>query len=93
MRDHNPLISRQTQILYHSATKALQFIWHKNQINYAHLKHLKVWYTQPRTHDLSLGKTLAAAGHVTHQKFGARGGVGKVLNYIYMLPGGYSLKT
>jgi hypothetical protein len=24
---------------------------------------------QPRTQDLSLGKTLAAAGHVPHQKF------------------------
>ena len=35
---------------------------------------------QPRTHDLSLGKTLAAAGHVPRQKFSARGGVGKVSN-------------
>ena len=26
---------------------------------------------QPRTQDLSLGKTLAAAGHVPHQKFSA----------------------
>jgi hypothetical protein len=42
--------------------------------------------TQPRTQDLSLGKTLAAAGHVPHQKFSARGGVGKVSNYINMLP-------
>ena len=25
-------------------------------------------FSQPRTHDLSLGKTLAAAGHVPHQK-------------------------
>jgi hypothetical protein len=41
----------------------------------------------------SLGKTLAAAGHVPHQKFSARGGVGKVSNYINMLPVGYSLKT
>ena len=40
---------------------------------------------QPRTQDLSLGKTLAAAGHVPHQKFSARGGVGKVSNYINML--------
>jgi hypothetical protein len=48
---------------------------------------------QPRTQDLSLGKTLAAAGHVPHQKSIARGGVGKVLNYINMLPVGYSLKT
>jgi hypothetical protein len=48
---------------------------------------------QPRTQDLSLGKTLAAAGHVPHQKFSARGGVGKVSNYINMLPVGYSLKT
>jgi hypothetical protein len=38
---------------------------------------------------LSLGKTLAAAGHVPHQKFSARGGVGKVSNYINMLPVGY----
>jgi hypothetical protein len=50
-------------------------------------------WSQPRTHDLSLGKTLAAAGHVPHQKFSARGGVGKVSNYINMLPVGYSLKT
>ena len=42
--------------------------------------------SQPRTQDLSLGKTLAAAGHVPHQKFSARGGVGKVSNYINMLP-------
>ena len=48
---------------------------------------------QPRTQDLSLGKTLAVAGHVSHQKFSARGGVGKVSNYINMLPVGYSLKT
>jgi hypothetical protein len=48
---------------------------------------------QLRTQDLSLGKTLAAAGHVPHQKFNARGGVGKVSNYINMLPVGYSLKT
>jgi hypothetical protein len=48
---------------------------------------------QPRTQVLSLGKTLAAAGHVPHQKLSARGGVGKVLNYINMLPVGYSLKT
>ena len=33
--------------------------------------------TQPRTQDLSLGKTLAAAGHVPHQKFSARGVWGK----------------
>jgi hypothetical protein len=32
---------------------------------------------QPRTQDLSLGKTLAAAGHVPHQKFNARGVWGK----------------
>ena len=48
---------------------------------------------QPRTQDLSLGKTLAAAGHVPHQKFSARGGVGKVSNYINIIPVGYSLKT
>jgi hypothetical protein len=48
---------------------------------------------QPRTQDLSLGKTLAAAGHVPHQKFSARGGVGKVSNYINILPMEYSLKT
>ena len=48
---------------------------------------------QPRSQDLSLGKTLAAAGHVPHQKFSARGGVGEVSNYINMLPVGYSLKT
>ena len=47
---------------------------------------------QPRTQDLSLGKTLAAAGHVPHQKFSARGGVAKVSNYINMLTVGYSLK-
>jgi hypothetical protein len=47
---------------------------------------------QPRTQDLSLGKTLAAAGHVLRQKFCARGGVGKVSNYINMLPAEYSLK-
>jgi hypothetical protein len=49
--------------------------------------------SQPRTQDLSLGKTLAAAGHVPHQKFNAQGGVGKVSNYINMLPVGYSLKN
>jgi hypothetical protein len=49
---------------------------------------------QPRTQHLSLGKTLAAAGHVPHQKFSARGCFGKVSNYINMLPVGYqSLKT
>jgi hypothetical protein len=32
---------------------------------------------QPRTQDLSLGKTLAAAGHVPRPIFSARGGVGK----------------
>ena len=37
----------------------------------------KRYQPQPRTQDLSLGKTLAAAGHVPHQKFRARGGVGK----------------
>jgi hypothetical protein len=36
---------------------------------------------QPRTQDLSLGKTLAAAGHVPRPIFSARGGVGKVSNY------------
>ena len=46
------------------------------------------WLGQPRTQDLSLGKTLAAAGHVPHQKFSARGGVVKVSNYINMLPVG-----
>jgi hypothetical protein len=44
--------------------------------------------TQPRTQDLSLGKTLAAAGHVPRPIFSARGGVGKVSNYINMLPVG-----
>jgi hypothetical protein len=44
-------------------------------------------YQQPRTQDLSLGKTLAAAGHVPRPKFSARGGVVKVSNY--MLPVGY----
>jgi hypothetical protein len=39
------------------------------------------------------GKDLAVAGHVPHQKFRARGGVGKVSNYINMLPVGYSLKN
>ena len=34
-------------------------------------------HQQPRTQDLSLGKTLAAAGHVPHQKFSARGRVGE----------------
>jgi hypothetical protein len=34
------------------------------------------------------GKTLAAAGHVPHQQFSARGGVRKVSNYINMLPVG-----
>jgi hypothetical protein len=48
---------------------------------------------QPRTQDLSLGKTLAAAGHVPHQKFNARGGVGKVSNYINMLPVGLRIIT
>ena len=43
---------------------------------------------QPRTQDLSLGKTLAAAGHVPRPIFSARGGVGKVSNYINMLPVG-----
>ena len=33
---------------------------------------------QPRTQDLSLGKTMAAAGHVPRPKFSARGGVVKV---------------
>ena len=42
---------------------------------------------QPRTQDLSLGKTLAVAGHVPRPKFSARGGVVKVSNY--MLPVGY----
>jgi hypothetical protein len=56
-------------------------------------KMFKQLYKQPRTQDISLGKTLAAAGHVPHQKFSARGGVGKVSNYINMLPVGYSLKT
>jgi hypothetical protein len=50
-------------------------------------------HLQPRTQDLSLGKTLAAAGHVPHQKFSAGGGVGKVSNYINRLPVEYSLKT
>ena len=44
--------------------------------------------TQHRTQDLSLGKTLAAAGHVPRSIFSARGGVGKVSNYINMLPVG-----
>jgi hypothetical protein len=44
---------------------------------------------QPRTQDLSLGKTLAAAGHVLRQKFSDRGGVGKVSNYINMLFANY----
>ena len=48
---------------------------------------------QPRTQDLSLGKTLAGAGHVPHQKCSARGGVGKVSNYINAFPVGYSLIT
>jgi hypothetical protein len=48
---------------------------------------------QLRTQDLSLGKTLAGAGHVPHQQFSSRGGVRKVSNYINMLPVGYSLKT
>jgi hypothetical protein len=48
---------------------------------------------EPRTQDISVGKTLAAAGNVPSQKFGARGGVGKVSNYINMLPVEYSLKT
>ena len=43
--------------------------------------------------DLSLGKTLTAAGHVPRLKFSARRGVGKVSNYINMLPVEYSLKT
>jgi hypothetical protein len=30
-----------------------------------------LFYYQPRTQDLSLGKTLAAAGHVPYQKFSA----------------------
>ena len=34
---------------------------------------------------------MAAAGHVPHQKCSARGGVGKVSNYINMLPVGYVL--
>jgi hypothetical protein len=42
---------------------------------------------QPRTQHLSLGKTLAAAGHVPRPKFSAREGVVKVSNY--MLPVGY----
>jgi hypothetical protein len=46
-------------------------------------------FDQPRTQDLSLGKTLAAAGHVPRPKFSARGGVGKVSNYSNMLPVGY----
>jgi hypothetical protein len=37
----------------------------------------------------SLGKTLVAAGHMPRPKFCARGGVGKVSNYIDMLPAGY----
>ena len=37
---------------------------------------------QPRTQDLSFGKTLVAAGHVPCPKFSARGCVGKVSNYI-----------
>jgi hypothetical protein len=36
---------------------------------------------------------LVAVGNVPRQKFGARGCVGKVSNYINMLPVGYSLKT
>jgi hypothetical protein len=32
---------------------------------------------QPCTQDLSLGKTLAAAGHMPRQKFSARGGCGQ----------------
>jgi hypothetical protein len=44
---------------------------------------------QPRTQDLSLGKTLAAPGHVPRPKFSARGGVVKVSNY--MLPVGYNM--
>jgi hypothetical protein len=42
---------------------------------------------QPRTQDLSLGKTLAAAGHVPCPKFSGRGAVVKVSNY--MLQVGY----
>jgi hypothetical protein len=34
--------------------------------------------TQPRSQDLSMGKTLAAAGHMPRQKFSTQGGVGKV---------------
>ena len=47
----------------------------------------KLAHYQPRTQDLSLGKTLAAAGHVPRPKFSARGCVVKVSNY--MLPVGY----
>jgi hypothetical protein len=45
-------------------------------------KRIKDVNTQPRTQDLSLGKTLAATGHVPRPKFSARGGVVKVSNDI-----------
>jgi hypothetical protein len=54
----------------------------ENRVYFGAIKEI----AQPRTQDLSLGKTLAAAGHVLHQKFSARGGVGKESNYINMLP-------
>ena len=49
---------------------------------------LQHFHRQPRTQDLSLGKTLAAAGHVPRPIFSTRGCVGKVSNYINMLPVG-----
>jgi hypothetical protein len=36
---------------------------------------------------------LVAAGHVPRPKFSARGGVGKVSNYINMLPVRYFVKN
>ena len=70
------------------------FLSSNNASGYANIIRLALLYvgsserhsSQPRTQDLSLGKTLAAAGHVPHQIFSARGGVGKVSNYINMLP-------
>jgi hypothetical protein len=44
---------------------------------------------QPCIQELSLGKTMAASGHVPRPKFSALRGVGKVSNYIKMLPVGY----
>jgi hypothetical protein len=72
----------------------MRFIESGRTFNYATRVNLRLdVLDQPRTQDLSLGKTLAAAGHVPRQKFSARGCVGKVSNYIHMLPVGYSLKT